>query len=343
MTKPRKAHPYYKYDKLFSYNATYNFVVGGRGIGKTYGAKKRAIVNAIRRSEMFIYLRRYKTELSAARDTFFSDIQQEFKGYDFRLKSNIAQMSPVKDRDNKRREWHNIGYFFALSTAQSLKSVSFPTVTLIIFDEFILERGAFHYLPNEAIVFNNFYSTVDRNQDKTKVLFLANSVSIMNPYFIEYDVRPNTNNAFIVKYQGFVVCHFIDSENFSRSVYETAFGRFIQNTEYAKFAVGNEFADNNDNLLALKTSRAKYLFTLECRTGIFSVWHDSVTSDYFIQDKLPKDNVTFTLLSDKMDTNKILVNFNDPQLSYLRSAFKQAKVVFDKPSTRNTFAEIFKR
>lgn len=343
MTKPRKAHPYYKYDKLFSYNATYNFVVGGRGIGKTYGAKKRAVINNIRRGEMFIYLRRYKTELSAARDTFFADIQSEFKNYDFRFKSNIAQMSLVSERENKKRKWQDVGYFFALSTAQSLKSVSFPLVTLIIYDEFILERGAFHYLPNEAIVFNNFYSTVDRNQDKTKVLFLANSVSIMNPYFIEYDIVPNENQQFISKFHGFVICHFIDGENFAKSVYETAFGRFIQNTEYAKYAVGNEFADNHENLLAGKPSRAKYIFTLECRTGAFSVWHDSVTGEYYIQDKLPRENSTFTLLADKMDENKILVSFTDPQLSYLRSAFRQAKVLFDKPATRNTFAEIFKR
>lgn len=343
MTRAKKYHPYYKFDKLFSYQATYNYVVGGRGIGKTYGAKKRAIANAIKKHEMFIYLRRYKTELSAAKETFFADIQTEFKDYDFRMNGPKAQMSLVADREVNKRQWQDIGYFFALSTAQSLKSVSFPDVTLIIFDEFIIERGSFHYLPNETIVFNNFYSTVDRGQDKTKVLFLANSVSIMNPYFIEYEIVPIEDKPYITKFDGFMLVHFVNSEKFSESIYETAFGKFIKNSDYAKYAVGNEFEDNNGNMLGIKDSKAKYIFTLECRTGSFSVWYDTLRGEYYIQSKLPKVNDILTLVAEKMDKHKQLVTFSDLTLSNLRTAFRRGNIWFDKPATRNTFAEIFKR
>lgn len=343
MTKPKKAYTYYNFDKLFSFNATYNFVAGGRGIGKTFGAKKRAIANAIKKNEMFIYLRRYKTELSAAKDTFFADINDQFKTHDFRIHGYIAQSSPIADRETKKRVWKTIGYFFALSTAQSLKSVSFPDVTLIVYDEFILEKGAFHYIPNESVVFNNFYSTVDRGQDKTKVLFLANSVSIMNPYFIEYDIAPDNNKEFITKFSGFVCCHFPNSDMFANEMYETAFGKFIKHTDYAKYAVGNEFADNHENLLGGKTSKARYHFTIECHGGSFSVWHDIMSSEYYIQEKLPKNQMILTLVAEKMSADKMLVNFSDPPLAYLRSAFRQGKVTFDKPATRNTFADIFKR
>ena len=34
---------YYDYDKISSYNATFNMIITNRGFGKTYGAKKRAI------------------------------------------------------------------------------------------------------------------------------------------------------------------------------------------------------------------------------------------------------------------------------------------------------------
>ena len=36
------AKDFYSFDKVYSYNAVYNFIPGGRGIGKTYGAKKKA-------------------------------------------------------------------------------------------------------------------------------------------------------------------------------------------------------------------------------------------------------------------------------------------------------------
>lgn len=338
-----KKHPYYNYSKLLSYNAAYNFLVGGRGLGKTYGAKKKAIADAIKKGDQFIYLRRYKTELQTARNTFWADITNEFPNYDFRSNGGLAQMSPVEDRETKKRVWETIGYFISLSTSQTQKSVSFPKVKTIIFDEFIIEKGAIHYLPDEATIFNNFYSTVDRYQDKTKVLFLANSVSIMNPYFIEYEIRPDENQEIIRKADGFIVCHFPDAKDFQSSVFETRFGKFIKNTEYAEYAVGNTFDDNSDAMLGFKDSRARYMFTLECKTGSFSVWLNMFTNEYYVQDKLPKTQEIFTLISGKMDAHKTLMTFSDKPLSYLRTAFKKGNVTFDKPSTRNTFTEIFKR
>lgn len=338
-----KKHPYYNYNRLLSRNGTYNFLVGGRGLGKTYGAKKKVISDAINKGDQFIYLRRYKTELATARNTFWADIESEFPDYDFRSNGGLAQFSLVSERETKKREWLTIGYFISLSTSQNQKSVAFPKVKTIIYDEFIIEKGAIHYLPNESTVFNNFYSTVDRYQDKTKVLFLANSVSIMNPYFIEYGIVPDGNKEFVVKAEGFIVCHFPDSEDFSSSVYETKFGRFIKNTEYADYAVGNTFDDNKDSMLGLKNSRARYMFTLECRNGSFSVWLDLFSNEYFVQSKLPKTQEIFTLIPEKMDTHKTLMSFNDRPLAYLRAAFRNGKVSFDKPATRNTFTEIFKR
>ena len=52
---------YYDYDKISSYNATFNMIITNRGFGKTYGAKKRAINKFLKKDEQFIYVRRYKS------------------------------------------------------------------------------------------------------------------------------------------------------------------------------------------------------------------------------------------------------------------------------------------
>lgn len=363
---------YYDYAKLFSFNATYNFLVGGRGLGKTFGAKVKATkdavnttrfettkqtvwksdtkaveqaVHAVMNGDQFIYLRRYKPELRLARDTFFADFQHKFHRMDFRVQGIEAQMSPIKYRNTKGRPWATIGYFIALVNGQSYKSVAFPNVKLIIFDEFIIEKGALHYLPDEAKVFNNFYSTVDRYQDKTRVLFLANSVAINNPYFIEYGIDPRhaDENGFIRLFNGFMLCHFPDSKEFESDVYKTAFGQFIEGTEYADYAVSNKFADNADSLIRTKSENAKYFFTLECLTGTFSIWYDVKRNEYYAQAKRPGQENIFTLVRDKMDDNKTLMTFSDKPLGDLRTAFRHARLWFDKPSTRNAFLEVFKR
>ena len=349
------AKDFYSFDKVYSYNAVYNFIPGGRGIGKTYGAKKKAISAAIKRGDQFIYLRRYSKELSVSRDTFFADIAHEFPKWEFRIHGSKAQMTEAINLDKlpddqkqkaiKGRVWQTIGYFVALSTAQSQKSVAFPKVKLIIYDEFIIEKGAIHYLPNETTVFNNFYNTVDRWKDKTRVLFLANAVSITNPYFIEYRIRPDDvdESGIITMANGFICCHFPDSEAFGNKVKQTRFGKFINGSDYADYAVGNQFSDNHDGMIEIKDPNSKYLFTLETMLGTFAVWKNFSSGEWYVQRKLPKDENVLTLLPERMGEGKILVTFNDKIIGAMRTAFNRDMVNFDEQSTRNAFIEVYKR
>lgn len=351
MTPSRK---YYDFSVIRSHNGVYNLIPGARGLGKTFGAKEISIIDAINKGEEFIYLRRYKTELAAARDSFFADVSFKFPKKEFRIMGNRAQMRDLVDPEkyeseeeynkaSKKAKYITIGYFVALSTAQKMKSVSYPKVTKIIYDEFIIEKGALHYLPNEVNAFNNFYVTVDRFQDRVKVYFLANSVSIMNPYFMEWDIVPEEGREFVKREKGFIVAHFPDSAEFSKDIYSTRFGKFIQNTEYSEMAVGNQFRDNNDTLITVKGYKNKYKFSLETEFGNFSVWYDVVNNAYYVSDKDIKNPTVYTLVIEKMDSDKVLMTVRDKPLSYLRSAFNNGRVTFNKPQTRNAFRAIFKR
>lgn len=339
---------YYDYSKLFSYNAKFMFLCGARGLGKTYGAKKKAIAAAIKYGDQFVYLRRYKEESQLSRKTFWADIESQFPDYDFRTHGDEAQMASSEDRGSKDREWTTIGFFIALSTGQTRKGQSFPNVKLIIFDEFILEKGMTHYIANEAVVFQNLYSTIDRWTDKTRVLFLANSVTITNPYFLYWDIKPDEIGKFYASHHlengnPFMVCHFADGKDFAAGVRKTAFGQFIDNTEYASYAVDSQFSDNHLGMLGKKPSTAVYYMTIEAKQGIYSVWVDYPNKTFYMQTKRPKNEQIYTLLHDKMDQGKILLTFNDPQMSYLRTAFTHGRTYFDNQKCRNAFIEIFKR
>ena len=341
-TKASERLPFYNFNKIWSYNAYYNFVLGARGTGKTYGAKKKAIKDAINKGEQFIYLRRYKTEMTTARNTFFSDVKQDFPAHEFKIQGNEAMMK----RDG---QWDTIGYFVSLSKAGSQKSVSYPRVTKIIFDEFILNEGAIRYLPDEAILFNEFYSTVDRYRGQVRVLFLANSVSIMNPYFLAWDIDYDPHSDWVVSHvskstgRPFIVVHFHDSQVFAAKVFETPFGEFIKNTDYANYAVGNQFQDYDANLIAKKSSEADYVMTVETKAGTFSVWKNRQDNKWFVQEKLPEQQVIFTLMPNNMSESKILLYTSDKIFQSVKTAFRQGRLLFDTPVSRNAFREIFKR
>ena len=148
-----------------------NIICSDRGIGKSYGAKKKMLKNE------FIYLRRYKEEVKMVKNKLFNDIDNEFK---------LQGSTYYKDG----KEW---GYIYALSQAQSLKSAAFPHVKIIVFDEFIIEDKVHHYLKDEIDLFISILSTVNRNRsgkDKVKIYMLCNPVTKYNPYFSYYGITP---------------------------------------------------------------------------------------------------------------------------------------------------------
>lgn len=156
---------YYNYDKVLSYNALLNMLIGERGVGKTYGASKMVTKKFLKKGEEFAYIRRYKSELKKSVPKFFDGLQNnnEFPEHNLYAKNNIFYC------DNKQ-----FGYAMTLSTAQDLKGTEFSKVTTIIFDEFIIEEGQKkYYLKNEVDIFLGLIETLARMRN-IKVFMLAN-------------------------------------------------------------------------------------------------------------------------------------------------------------------------
>ena len=139
---------YYNYDRVLSYNAFINILIGERGVGKTYGITKEVIERFLKYGERFVYIRRYKTELSKSAPKFFDKVKdiEEFKPFKFKYNSNEFYI------DDKLA-----GYSVVLSTAQQLKGSNYNNVKWFIFDEFIIENNFNHYLPDEVNTFLRGY------------------------------------------------------------------------------------------------------------------------------------------------------------------------------------------
>lgn len=322
--------PYYSFDRLLSYGGTINMAVGARGLGKTYGAKRLAIRNAIRRGEEFVYVRRFKTELKHV-STFFNDISGEFPDFEFRVAGRTAS---YRRRGDEEASWTTLGYFLALSSAATLKSVSYPKVTLMIFDEFIIETGNRRYLPGEVDTFLDLYSTIDRNQDRVRVLMLSNAVRSVNPYFVEW--RLSAGKTFQRRGSGYVVCEIIDNRAFADRVSETRFGRFIRSAspEYAKYAIDNEFSDDTPALLGRKPPEAQCAGVVRTRVGAFSLWVRG--HEWWVQKRLPKKSRRYAYAV-RPDDGESLLDRSSPVSQILREAFKSGRIRFDCVESRENF------
>ena len=75
---------YYDYNRILSYNAMINFLIGERRCWKNLSEHQNLLlINFWKNGEEFAYIRRYKPELSEAVPKFFSALNSnnEFEGH----------------------------------------------------------------------------------------------------------------------------------------------------------------------------------------------------------------------------------------------------------------------
>lgn len=278
-------------NKTLSYNCLFNFIVGNRGGGKTFGCKDYALKRFLKHRENFVYMRRYDNELKLNtniwRDIsrFYPDEELTQKGQTYSVNSDVA------------------GNGFSLSLADKYKSVSYDGVTTIIFDEFIIENPKSGYLKDEVIKFLDAYETIARMRD-VRVFFLANAVSIINPYFTYWDLEYPTEPGFYRK--GDILVERVENQEYISAKQKTRFGKLTLNSEYQKYSLQNQFLMDSNSFISRKTGNLIPVANLVSHYSKFGVWRGNGLL-YISEDIAP----------DVLDIAVNPKSFNDANLSIL--------------------------
>lgn len=187
---------YYSLDNILKKNADYNIVFGERSNGKTYAALYHCISDYYNGKGEFAYLRRWKEDIIGKRAAnIFSALESTgaiseiTNGEYSRVKywNGVFYLANFDETTQKMvSDSVPCGYTFALSDNEHNKSVSYPNVTNIVFDEFLTRR---YYLIDEFIIFMNVLSTIIRDRDNVKIFMLGNTVNKYCPYFSEMGLR----------------------------------------------------------------------------------------------------------------------------------------------------------
>lgn len=323
---------YYDPNKMLSYNRIMNFVIGARGIGKSYAMKKHPINRFLKHGEQFIYLRRYKTELKKV-GNYFNDIAMEFPDHQFKIKG---------------REFHIdgkiAGWAVPLSSWQSEKSNAYPMVATIIFDEFIREKDNSGYLPNEVEALLNFMDTVFRGRDNVRTICLSNAVSVVNPYFLYFKLVPDITKRFNANKN--IVVEIPNSREFSDNRRQTKFGSLIDGTDYGEMSLDNTFINDSQVFIEKRTKDSKFQFSVIFNGMTIGVWVDvNMGLMYLSNDHDPSSKYTFALSTEDLNENIMLMSNwkNNFYLSKMVRAFMKGYLRFDNQVLRNIGYDMFKK
>jgi hypothetical protein len=321
---------FYNYDKLLSFNALLYFVIGERGCGKTFNAKRTVLNRFLKTGEQFIYLRRYKTELDTALATFWNDLQDNGYFEDYTLKVKKNKMLTEFTCNGKV-----CGYGVPLSTANILKSTAFPKVKTIIFDEFLLDNsGTYRYLKNEVTMVLDTIETTFRLRDG-RVLFLGNALSITNPYFAYFNLELPYNSEFKTFKDGAIVVNYIKNMKYREAKKQSKFGKLIENTEYGRYAIDNQMLRDNQHFIEKKPSESIFWGVLIINGNNIGIWHSK--NGYLYLSNKYDPNTTHKFACDFNDHTEQTIFLNARENYYLRlcvTAYKQGWLKQQSPDEK---------
>ena len=191
---------YYDTKRIDKTGAKIRIIFGMRSNGKTtagllHGLEKR-IKSLHGRGEQMVYLRRWDDEIRPKNDISslfdgilkFYNIDEKTNGeYNTIIyKARKFYLARVEDEETLKIDTKPLCICLALSQNEHYKSLSFPDVTTIVFDEFISENR--QYLPGEFKRLTSVLSTVIRLRKDVEVYLIGNTVDYNCIYWSEFRI-----------------------------------------------------------------------------------------------------------------------------------------------------------
>lgn len=319
---------YYNLSAILKTKSTYNMIIGERSNGKTYASLKYGIDQYFKNGSEIAIIRRWQTDIKGKR------ARQIFKGI---LSNNeVYKISKGEyqgihyyggvfylcNYDDNNKPIYNendaFAYTFSLSDTEHDKSISYPDIRTIIFDEFLTRQV---YLPDEFILFMNTISTIVRDRTDVKIFMLGNTVNKYSPYFEEMGLK-NVKE----QIQGTIDVYKYGNSKLKVSVeYCKASGKSKENSFY--------FAFDNPKLEMIKTGAWELDIFPHCPIkykpkDILFIYFIEYAGEFFQCEIVNKENNIFTYIHEKttpiknVNTDLIYTLDFNPKINYNRNIYQ---------------------
>lgn len=326
---------YWNIKQYLPYQRCFNLINSERTIGKTYTTQGFFLERAILKDEEFVYVVRTQDERNDGifEKAFQKVVEKEFQDYQIEFTKNEC-FWVIEDENGETIEKKTLGYCIALSEATKKKKINYPNVKWLMFDEYIVdekERTAYVNGWSEPDLLLKIYHTIDRERDYVVCFLLANNITFYNPYHM----HPAFNVPHVEKdklwFNENVLFHWVSASlELKKEKAKCKFLRMIDKTDYGTYASAGEYINDNINFIMERTSKSKYVFTIEFEGEKFGIWQDIKEGLIFCDNKVdPSCRLIYALtLGDHNENTLLTKNRNNNLLMWLGTNFKRGNVRF---------------
>lgn len=285
----------------------------------------RLCVNRFKdKCEKFGLIYRYNYELDDCAEKFYKDLGGLFfPGTVMTSKRRASGIFHELFIDEKP-----CGYAISLNSADQIKKYShlFSDIDRLIFDEFQSETN--HYCTDEIRKFLSVHTSIARGQGEQNryvpVYMLSNTVSIINPYYVEMGISERLrDDTKFLKGDGFVLEQgYVDSA--SKAQKESGFNRAFAKNSYVAYSSECVYLNDNKAFIGKPQGVGRYLATIKYKGACYGIREYADEGVIYCDDRSDDTfKVKITVTTDDHEINYVMLKRNDLFLANLRYFFER--------------------
>lgn len=245
---------YFNFEAVRALGIPFNFIIGGRGTGKTYSA-----LHSVKESgDVFMFSRRRANQVEVVSEEALSPFKVLNKDFGYNVVPSVINknISGFYNADEEGKPSGNpIGYITCLTTFTNVRGFDASDVTVWIYDEFIPESHD-RKIKHEGAAFLNMYESINRNRElvgkpPVQVFCLSNSDSLDSEILDAFGLIPTIEKMqkrgqeYRISSDNLIGVFLLSNSIISQKKKETALYRATHDNEFVDVALGNEFTEVN--------------------------------------------------------------------------------------------------
>lgn len=316
---------HYNLKRIMSFSVRYNYLIGGKGYGKTYSVRYFVFSDFVKHGKKFAWCRSTDAALQEIQNT------DQFFGRSKAILSTLGVENYYIKGNKIYLNGEIAGYLFSLSTFYNNKGADYADVVNFVWDEFMREDGERYQRGVKEKLFK-LMEAVGR-EEGARCFMLSNSTNKYDETLKEFNLNFSKGHGIYLYRDKNSLIHFIESSEEFKKRKSKSLSMEGMNERDRKIALGNEFIDYDEYF---NINKAKYLYTVQIGDNEYISVYNTNDTIYIVSGSIQNPKLRTPI---NRYVNSKVLKLSPLDFKVLRNTYNNGKVVFKDGYCRGAFQE----